>query len=90
MFHKSESNKYNSHAIQAIQNLVKRGLLRGHLFSALLLTMIALPGISSGQNGTGTATTTVTATPTSVTVGGNRRAYCVCPGQQCLCRKSRD
>jgi hypothetical protein len=44
--------------------------MRGHLFSALLLTMIALPGISSGQNGTGTATTTVTATPASVTVGG--------------------
>ena len=43
--------------------------MRGHLFSALLLTMVALPTISSGQNGTGTATTTVTATPASITVG---------------------
>jgi hypothetical protein len=44
--------------------------MRGHLFSALLLTMIALPRISSGQNGTGTAATIVTATPASTTVGG--------------------
>ena len=44
--------------------------MRGHLFSALLLTMIALPGVSHGQNGTGVATTTVTATPASITVGG--------------------
>jgi hypothetical protein len=44
--------------------------MRGHLFSALLLTMVALPGVSSGQNGTGTATTTVTATPILITVGG--------------------
>jgi len=44
--------------------------MRAHLFPALLLTMIALPSISSGQNGTGTAATTVAATPTSVTVGG--------------------
>ncbi len=43
--------------------------MRGHLFCALLLTMVALPTISSGQNGTGTATTTVTATPASITVG---------------------
>jgi hypothetical protein len=44
--------------------------MRAPLFSALLLTMIALPSISSGQNGTGTAVTTVAATPASVTVGG--------------------
>jgi len=44
--------------------------MRAHLFPALLLTMIALPGISPGQNGTGTPATTVAATPTSVTVGG--------------------
>jgi Bacterial Ig-like domain (group 3)/FG-GAP-like repeat len=44
--------------------------MSAHLFPALLLTMIALPSISFGQNGTGTAATTVAATPTSVTVGG--------------------
>ncbi len=44
--------------------------MRAHLFPALLLTTIALPSISFGQNGTGTAVTTVTATPTSVPVGG--------------------
>ena len=44
--------------------------MRAHLFPALLLTMIALPGISAGQNGTGTVATTVTANPTTITVGG--------------------
>jgi hypothetical protein len=44
--------------------------MRRHLFSALLLTMIALPDMLFGQNGTGNAATTVTATPTTITVGG--------------------
>jgi Bacterial Ig-like domain (group 3)/FG-GAP-like repeat/Abnormal spindle-like microcephaly-assoc'd, ASPM-SPD-2-Hydin len=37
---------------------------------ALLLTFIAIPGMSAGQSGTGTATTTVTANPSTITVGG--------------------
>jgi len=37
---------------------------------ALLLTLIAFPGMSAGQSGTGTATTTVTANPSTITVGG--------------------
>jgi hypothetical protein len=44
--------------------------MRHHLFSALLLTMIVVPVVSSGQSGAGTATTTVTAAPASITAGG--------------------